>query len=51
MIAKKGVTFLRRLYLRLCTLAGVSPHWQDALGTLFTRALTSPVQRPIGAPI
>ena len=51
MIAKKGVTFLRRLYLRLCTLAGVSPHWQDALGTLFTRALTSPVQSPIGAPI
>jgi IS5 family transposase len=51
MIAKKGVAFLRRLYLRLCTVAGVSPNGQDALGTLLTRALTGSVQRPVGARI
>ncbi len=51
MIAKKGVTFVCRLYLRLCTVAGLSPHWQEALGTLFTRALTGSVQRSVGAPI
>ncbi|AOG22181.1 transposase DDE domain protein [Acidovorax sp. RAC01] len=49
MIAKKGVTFLRQLYLRLCVLAGVSPNWQDALGTLFTRALNGSVPRTVGA--
>lgn len=51
MIAKKGVPFLRQLYLRLCTVVGVSPNWQDALGTLLTRALTGSVQRPVGARI
>ena len=49
MIVRKGVAFLRRLYLRLCTVAGVSPNWQDALGTLLTRTLTGSVQRPVGA--
>jgi transposase, IS5 family len=49
MIAKKGVTFLRRLYLRLCTVAGLSPNWQNALGALLARALTGPVPRPVGA--
>ncbi|MFC7411472.1 IS5 family transposase [Hydrogenophaga atypica] len=51
MIARKGVPFLRRLYLRLCTVAGVSPNWQDALGTLLTRAFTGSVQRSVGARI
>ena len=51
MITRKGITFLQRLYLRLCTVAGVSPNWQDALGTLLTRALTGSVQRTVGAPI
>ncbi|WP_321166278.1 IS5 family transposase [Hydrogenophaga sp. Root209] len=27
MIARKGITFLQRLYLRLCELADVSPNW------------------------
>ena len=49
MIAKKGITFLRLVYLRLCTAVGVSPNWQDALATLFTRALTGSVQRSVGA--
>ncbi len=30
MIARKGITFVRRLYLRLCTVAGVSPNWEQA---------------------
>jgi transposase, IS5 family len=49
MIAKKGVAFLRRLYLRLCMVTGVPPSWQDALGTLLTRTLGSSAQRPVGA--
>ena len=48
MIAKKGITFLQRLYLRLCTVAGVSLSWQNAMGTLLTFALTGSVQRPVG---
>jgi len=51
MIARKGITFVLRLYLRLCTLAGASTNWQDALGTLLNRALTGSVQRPLGAHI
>jgi transposase, IS5 family len=31
MIARKGLTFLRRLFLRLCMVAGVSANWQKAL--------------------
>ena len=49
MIARKGITFLQQLYLRLCTVARVSPNWQDALDTLLTRALNDSVQRPVGA--
>jgi transposase, IS5 family len=46
MIAKKGVTFSRRLDLLLCMVVGVCPNWQDALGsTLLTRALTGSLQR------
>ena len=51
MIVRKGVTFLRQLYLRLCMVAGVSPNWQDELGTLLTRTLTGSVQRTVGARI
>ncbi|MEY4748589.1 MAG: hypothetical protein RIQ60_803 [Pseudomonadota bacterium] len=51
MSVRKGVTFLRRLYLRLCALADVSPNWQDALGALLTRALIGSVPRPVGARI
>lgn len=40
MIAKKGIAFLQRLYLRLYVLARVSQNWQDALGTWLVRALT-----------
>lgn len=47
-IAKKGITFLHRLFLRLCLVVGVSPNWQDVLGALLTRALTGPVPRPVG---
>ena len=49
MIAKKGMAFLRRLYLCLCTVAGVSPNWQNAMGTLLTRALAGSVHRTVGA--
>ena len=49
MIARKGITFLQRLYLRLCMVASVSPNWQDALATLLTRTLIGSVQRPVGA--
>lgn len=40
MIAKKGIAFLQRLYLRLYVVARVSQNWQDALGTWLVRALT-----------
>ncbi len=32
-IAKKGVAFLRRLYLRLCEAAKVRPNWLQTLRT------------------
>lgn len=48
-IARKGVTFLRWLYLRLRTAAGISPHWQDALPSLLIRALGRPATNPVGA--
>jgi transposase, IS5 family len=35
MISRKGITFVRRLYLRLCTMAGLSPNWELALQTLW----------------
>lgn len=34
MIAKKGVAFLRRLYLRLCQAVGLSPNWLGMLREL-----------------
>lgn len=34
MIAKKGVTILRKLYLRLCGVAGVMPYWTAMLREL-----------------
>ena len=46
MIAKKGVTFLQRLYLRLCNAAGISPNWSHALRTVLMRALRSLVHNP-----
>ncbi len=49
MIAKKGVTFLRRLYLRLCAVAGVSPNWQGAVLALLARAPIGSVPRPVDA--
>jgi len=49
MIAKKGVTFLRRLFLRLCEMVGVSAEWHKALGSLITCALPGPGPRPVGA--
>ena len=51
MIVKKGVPFLQRLYLRLCSVAGVSLNWQTGLGTLLARALTGTVPHPVGARI
>ena len=42
MIARKGVPFLRRLYLRLCMVAGVSPNWLQALRSWFMLAPCTP---------
>jgi IS5 family transposase len=50
-IAKKGIAFLRRLYLRLCAVARVGPNGQDALNILLNRAVTGSVQRAVGARI
>ena len=50
MIVKKGVTFLRRLYLRLCAVADVSPSWQDVLGSSLSCALAASVQPPSRRP-
>jgi transposase, IS5 family len=44
MIVKKGVPFLQRLYLRLCSIAGVQRTWWLTLNTWLTgtpRWLTS----------
>lgn len=49
MIARKEVTFLWRLNLRLCTVAGVSPNCQDALGTSLTRVLAGPQSNALSA--
>ena len=51
MIAKKGVTFLQRVCLRLRTATGVSQNWQDALSSLLMRALTRLVPHPLWARI
>lgn len=39
MIARKGVAFLRRLYLRLCQAAGVRPNWHWMLRNLLCAPL------------
>jgi IS5 family transposase len=49
MIAKKGVTFLHMLFLRLCEMVGVSANWPAALGALLVRPLPDPIPRPVGA--
>jgi IS5 family transposase len=51
MIAKKGVTFLQRLYLRICEITGILLNWPKALGALIAPALTSSAQFQVGARI
>ena len=45
MIAKKGVTFLRGLYLRLCEAAGMQPNWAQVLRQLTRITLSIPASR------
>jgi len=45
MIAKKGVPFLRRLYLRLCQAADLSPNRACMLRILAVHAFRKPVPR------
>ena len=45
MIAKKGVTFLRGLYLRLCEAGGVRQHWPMVLRELLQVASMVPGNR------
>lgn len=45
MIAKKELTLLRRLYLRLCTTAAISPSWPRMLRELPANASTAPAAR------
>ena len=45
MIAKKGVPFLRRLYLRMCQAADLSPNWPRMLRTLAVHAFRGPAPR------
>ena len=45
MIAKKGVPFLRRLYLRLCQAAALSPNWPSMLRKLAFNAFREPTPR------
>jgi len=45
MIAKKGVPFLRRLYLRLCQAAALSPNWPRMLRNLAVNAIRKPAPR------
>ena len=45
MIAKKGVPFLRRLYLRLCQAAALSPNWARILRKLAVHAFRQPAPR------
>lgn len=45
MIAKKEVPFLRRLYLRLCQAAALSPNWPRMLRKLAVHALKEPAPR------
>ena len=45
MIAKKGVPFLQRLYLRLCKAAALSPNWARMLRNLAVNAFRDPAPR------
>ena len=45
MIAKKGVPFLLRLYLRLCKAATVPPNWLSQLRKIVSIAFTQPPAR------
>ena len=45
MIAKKGVTFLWRLYLRLCKAAAVRSNWRQALRELAVFVSSAPRTR------
>ena len=45
MIAKKGVAFLRRVYLRLCAVAGLSPIWRHILRQIACIGSHYPAQR------
>lgn len=49
MIAKKGVAFLRRLYLRLCAALGVALNWLGVLRELGSAALLQPTSRLAGS--
>ncbi|MFZ1501164.1 MAG: hypothetical protein WAT33_15235, partial [Giesbergeria sp.] len=49
MIAKKGVLFLRRLYLRLCQAAGVRAHWLQISRGIVCAATTGSGRRPVAA--
>jgi IS5 family transposase len=48
MIVKKGVPFLRRLYLRLCAMAGVQPSWWLTLRTWLAGTPRWPASRAVG---
>jgi len=45
MTAKKGVPFLRRLHLRLCQAAALSPNWARMLRNLAVNAFREPALR------
>jgi IS5 family transposase len=46
MIARKGVAFLLRVYLRLCAAAGVSPNWLQVVHDWSVRTFTRPALHP-----
>ena len=45
MIARKGVAFLQRLYLRLCQAAALSPNWARMLRNIAVNAFRQPAPR------
>lgn len=47
MIAKKGVTFSQRLYLRPCQAAGARPHWEQVLRQLMQIFPVPPARRSV----
>ena len=49
MIAKKGVLFLRRLYLRLCEVTGVWAHWLQISRGIVCAATTGSGRRSVAA--